>query len=210
MQFPRVQARASPCSQRQSILMMKEMLFDYLIAIVAQTFADVAQIEVHRRYKTILRVWTVKRSKTILQVLSALKILFGCLALSNHFTAFKFQNHFMGVKRPKFFKNGGRPMTLPGAVHVFVYTFHLLVFDVTFVVRLVHFEEFSSFVFLPNLTQAKTCWFFFRLFLLEQLLILFQLQNWISLKPVSVTIFHPLFSFQRELHICHNPIPANT
>ena len=36
---------------------------------------------------------------------------------------------------------------------------------------------------------AKSCCFLFRRFLPEQLLILFQLQNWISLKPVSVTIF---------------------
>ena len=40
-----------------------------------------------------------------------------------------------------------------------------------------------------NSCMAKSCCFLFRRFLLEQLLILFQLQNWISLKPVSVTIF---------------------
>ena len=45
----RAQPRARPCSARQSILLIKEILFDYLIASVAQKLTDLAQIEVRTK-----------------------------------------------------------------------------------------------------------------------------------------------------------------
>ena len=45
----RAQPRMRPFSARQSILLIKEILFDYLIASVAQNLADLAQIEVRAK-----------------------------------------------------------------------------------------------------------------------------------------------------------------
>ena len=45
----RTQPRARPCSARQSILLIKGILFDYLIASVAQKLTDLAQIEVRAK-----------------------------------------------------------------------------------------------------------------------------------------------------------------
>ena len=42
----RARNRARPSSAHQSILLIKEMLFDYLIASVAQQLADLAQNQV--------------------------------------------------------------------------------------------------------------------------------------------------------------------
>ena len=47
--FARAQPRARPCNARQSILLIKEILFDYLITSVAQKLADLAQIEVRAK-----------------------------------------------------------------------------------------------------------------------------------------------------------------
>ena len=44
--FPRAQPRVRPSSASQSILLIKEILFDYLIVNVAQKLIDLAQIEV--------------------------------------------------------------------------------------------------------------------------------------------------------------------
>ena len=52
--------------------------------------------------------------------------------------------------------------------------------------------------------MAKSCCFLFRRFLPEQLLILFQLQNWISLKPVSVTIFRTSLKWFFPSDICRH------
>ena len=45
----RAQPRKPPCDAWQSILLIKEMLFDYLIASAAQKLADIAQIQVRAK-----------------------------------------------------------------------------------------------------------------------------------------------------------------
>ena len=50
--FPRAQPRARPFSARQSILLIKEMLFDYLIVIVAIKAAEIGKSEVTTKIDT--------------------------------------------------------------------------------------------------------------------------------------------------------------
>ena len=47
--FPRAQPHTRACSARQSILLIKEILFDRLIASVAPKLTDLAQIEVNAK-----------------------------------------------------------------------------------------------------------------------------------------------------------------
>ena len=47
--FPRAQPRARPHTARQSILLIKQMLFDYLIVCVALKLAKISAIEIFRK-----------------------------------------------------------------------------------------------------------------------------------------------------------------
>ena len=88
----------------------------------------------------------------------------------------------------------------------------LRLFEVTCVVRLVHLEEFSSFVFLPNLSHAwrkvvascsvvffpSSCWY------------CFNSKIGFRWNRFLLQSFFLCFHFERELHICTTQIPANT
>ena len=57
MQFARAQLRAHTFSARQRILQIKEMIFDYLVVIVAQKPAEICPDEINVKI-TLLRLMT--------------------------------------------------------------------------------------------------------------------------------------------------------